>query len=165
MTFALIRGESYKQDRTYESLLNSMYFRGILFCFASALSFKQHENEDCEAKLFHFWILPGNLLSAVYSEKYLFQFFFKIENVCVQSSILTLIRWNYNLKKNPKICKIISYFANILNDDPPLLGVEPRIFNGCRICQDIIFIHQDITNARDSSALNVWFMLRWRKCI
>ena len=50
MTFALIRGESYKQDRTYESLLNSMYFRGILFCFASALSFKQHETKGCEAK-------------------------------------------------------------------------------------------------------------------
>ena len=86
--------------------------------------------------------------------------FFKIKkNVCVQSSILTLIGLNYNLKKNLKICKITSYFANILNDDPPLLGVEPRIFNGCRICQDIIFVHQDITNARDSSALHVRFML------
>ena len=42
--------ESYKQDRTYESLLNSMYSRGILFCFASALSFQQHQNEGCEAK-------------------------------------------------------------------------------------------------------------------
>ena len=76
-----------------------------------------------------------------------------------------LIWLNYNLKKNLKICKITSYFANILNDDPPLSGVEPRIFNGCRICQDIILIHQDITNARDSSVLNVRFMLPWRKCI
>ena len=124
-----------------------MCSRGMLFCFASAISFKQHENEDCEAKPFHFWILPGNLLSAVYSEKYLFHFF-SFSNVCVQASILTLIWWNYNLKKNLKICKITSYFANILNDGPPLSGVGPRIFNGCRICQDICqFIKISLTRA------------------
>ena len=76
-----------------------------------------------------------------------------------------LIWLNYNLKKNLKICKITSNFANILNDDPPLLGVEPRIFNGCRICQDTILIHQNITNARDSRVLNVWLMLPWLNCI
>ena len=96
-------------------------------------------------------------------DQILFYFFFL--NVFVQSSIPTLIWWNYNLKKNLKICKITSYFANTRNDDPPLSGVEPRIFNGCRICQDIIFIHQDITNARNSSALNVRFMLPWLRCI
>ena len=38
-----------------------------------------------------FWILPSNLFSAVYSDKYRFH--------CVQSSILALICLNYNLKK------------------------------------------------------------------
>ena len=143
------------------SLLNSMYSRGILFCFASALSFKQHQKRRLWGEAFS----PFEYCLAICSQQYtlrnifsIFFFFFIKKNVCVRSSILTLICLNYNLKKNLKICKITSNFANILIDDPPLLGVEPRIFSGCRICQDIIFIHQDITNARDSSVLHVRFM-------
>ena len=79
-----------------------------------------------------------NFRESAYYVAYIYNFFLHMgqrrKNVCVQSSILTLICLNYNLKKNLKICKITSYFANILNDDPPLLGVEPRIFSWCRIC-------------------------------
>ena len=133
MTFTLIRGESYKQDRMYESLLNSMYSRGILVCFASAMKRKivrlSHSTfEYCLAICYQQYTLIN-----IFSIFFLFFFLLK-KNVCVQSLILTLICLNYNLKKDLKICKITSYFANILSDGPPLSGVEPRIFNGCRIC-------------------------------